>query len=154
MIVYRRHISPCKQTKRDFTKCQCPIHIDWRVGSQRIRKTLKTRNWTKAIAIARRMEIGGFKEHGISPPIIEATQTYLTDAQARGLKPPTIYKFRLLFRQLEAFAENEGLVFVSDFSLDRLREFRATWTNRNFAAQKKLESLRAFFRFCHDSGWI
>src|ERR1700692_4802150 len=35
-----------------------------------------------------------------------------------------------------------------------LRKFRASWPNKNLAAGKKLEATRAFFRFCHISGWI
>lgn len=152
--VFRRHQPPCAENRRDYQKCACPIYIDWRVGSQRIKKSLKTRNWQRALATARRMEIDGFKDSGSSLPIEEATKKYITDAEARELRPPTIYKFKLLFRQMEAFAKDQGLVFVSDFNLDRVRQFRASWLNRNFAAQKKLEALRAFFRFCHDAGWI
>lgn len=152
--VFRRHQPPCEQTARDYQKCACPIYIDWRVGSQRIRKSLKTRNWQRAIATARRMEIDGFKEQETSPTIEDATNKFIADAEARELRPPTIYKFKLLFRQMKEFAANQGLVFVSDFDLDRVRQFRAIWPNRNFAAQKKLEALRAFFRFCHDAGWI
>lgn len=35
-----------------------------------------------------------------------------------------------------------------------MRSFRASWPNKNFAARKKLEATRAFFRFCNVSGWI
>jgi integrase len=38
--------------------------------------------------------------------------------------------------------------------LSRLREFRASWPNKNLAAVKKLEALKTFFRFAHDSSWI
>ena len=34
-----------------------------------------------------------------------------------------------------------------------LRKFRATWPNQNLGALKKLEYLRAFFRFAHESRW-
>jgi site-specific recombinase XerD len=67
---------------------------------------------------------------------------------------PTLYKFHLLFKQLKEFCADKGFVFVSDLSVDDVRAFRASWTNKNFAARKKLENLRAFFRFCHISGWI
>jgi integrase/recombinase XerD len=154
IIVFRRHAPPCRETSRESAKCTCPIYIDWRVAPQRIRKSLKTRNWQKALSAARRIEMEGFKDPGSSLLITEATKRYLADAEARELRAPTIYKFRLLFGQLEAFARNKGLVFVSDFDVDSVRQFRQTWPNKNFAAQKKLESLRAFFRFCHDSGWI
>jgi integrase/recombinase XerD len=78
----------------------------------------------------------------------------LQDAQARALKDPTLYKFRLLFRQLQAFAENKGLVYVSDINLDNMREFRATWPNENESARVKLGNLRSFLGFCLKSKWI
>jgi integrase/recombinase XerD len=59
-----------------------------------------------------------------------------------------------LFRQLKKFAANEGLVYVSDFTIDYVRRFRASWTNKNFAAKKKLEYTKTFLEFCKDSQWI
>jgi len=94
------------------------------------------------------------KEKTTSPEIKDACDKYLLDATARGLKEPTLYKFRLLFRQLQDFSAQQGIVFISDFTSDNIRSFRATWPNKNFAARKKLENLRAFFRFCHVSEWI
>jgi len=41
-----------------------------------------------------------------------------------------------------------------EFDVDWVRRFRASWPNKNIAARKKLEALRAFFRFVHESGWI
>jgi integrase/recombinase XerD len=38
--------------------------------------------------------------------------------------------------------------------VDDVRQFRASWPNKNFAARKKFENLRAFLRFCNVSGWI
>lgn len=35
-----------------------------------------------------------------------------------------------------------------------LRKFRASWNDKNLAALKKLERLRAFFRFAHENGWL
>jgi integrase/recombinase XerD len=95
-----------------------------------------------------------FKEKPKSPTVEQACDKYLEDAKARGLREPTLYKFRLLFEQLKQFAADLGLVFVSDFTVDNVRAFRASWPNKNFAARKKLEATRAFFRFCNISGWI
>jgi integrase/recombinase XerD len=33
-------------------------------------------------------------------------------------------------------------------------KFRESWPNKHLAARKKLENLRAFFRFVEDNGWI
>jgi integrase/recombinase XerD len=47
----------------------------------------------------------------------------------------------------------DGKVIESRCMAD-LRCFRESWTNKNFSARKKLEALRKFFRFVHDSGWL
>jgi integrase/recombinase XerD len=90
-----------------------------------------------------------------SPQTVKAAcEAFIQDAKARDLKEPTLYKYRLLFRQLEAFAEDRGLVFISDLDLEEARNFRASWPNKNMAARKKLEHFRAFLRFCQESDWI
>jgi site-specific recombinase XerD len=35
-----------------------------------------------------------------------------------------------------------------------LRKFRTSWPNQNLGALKRLEDLRAFFQFGHESKWI
>jgi integrase len=55
---------------------------------------------------------------------------------------------------MTAFAENLGLHFLSQFDLDTLGKFRATWKDGPRTASKKLERLRAFFRFAHDRQWV
>jgi integrase/recombinase XerD len=153
MILWRRHTAPCESTDRSDPRCGCPIYQEYRLNGRRFRKTLKTTNWQKALADARRKELEGFKDKK-SPTIEQACEKYLQDATSRQLREPTLYKFRLLFRQIQDFAKDKGLVFVSDFNLDYLRQFRAAWTNKNEAARVKLGNLRAFFRFCHKSKWI
>jgi integrase len=37
--------------------------------------------------------------------------------------------------------------------LDDLREYRETWNCGPITARKRLERLRTFFKFCHESGW-
>jgi integrase/recombinase XerD len=154
MILWRRHVVPCDSTDPTDPRCGCPIYQEYRVGKRRFRRSLKTRNWQKALAEARQKELEGFKEKPKSPMIEQACDKYLEDVKARDLRDPTIYKFKLLFRQLKEFALEKGLVFISDFDLDSLRQFRATWPNKNEAARVKLGSLKAFFRFCFESKWI
>jgi integrase/recombinase XerD len=43
---------------------------------------------------------------------------------------------------------------LSHLDVDVLRTFRASWPYSPLSARKRLEYLRSFFRFCHDSGWI
>ena len=154
MIIWRRHVAPCESTDHSDMRCGCPIYQEFRVNGKRFRRSLKTRNWQKALAEARQNELRGFTEHTKSPTVEQACDKYIEDAKARHLKEPTLYKFTLLSRQLKEFAADKGLVFVSDFDLDRLRQFRATWANKNEAARVKLGNLKSFFRFCHESKWV
>lgn len=154
MIVWRRHVAPCESTDTADPRCGCPIYQEYRVGKKRFRRSLKTTNWQKALSDARKKELEEFKEKPRSPTVDQACEKFIQDGEARGLREPTLYKFRLLFKQLKQFAADKGLVFVSDLTVDDVRAFRASWPNKNFAARKKLENLRAFFRFCNISGWI
>ncbi|MGB2664981.1 MAG: hypothetical protein WAK48_13315 [Candidatus Acidiferrum sp.] len=86
--------------------------------------------------------------------VIEACDKFISDAEARALREPTVYKYHLLFRQLQDFSSVYGLASMVDFDVHWVRRFRASWPNKNIAARKKLEALRAFFRFVHESGWI
>jgi integrase/recombinase XerD len=153
MIIWRRHVLPCESTDRSDPRCGCPIYQEYRVNGKRFRRTLKTRNWQKALADARKKELEDFKEER-SITIEQAANKYLEDAKARHLQDPTIAKLRLLFRQLGEFAFKRGLVFVSDLNLDNQRDFRAAWPNRNESARVKLGNLKSFCRFCHEAGWI
>jgi site-specific recombinase XerD len=82
-----------------------------------------------------------------------ACEDFLADARARGLREPSLYKYRLLLSRLQLFAKDKGLVHISNLDLEMTAKFRESWTNKGTAARKKLESLRTFFRFCHDRGW-
>ena len=83
-----------------------------------------------------------------------AFDTFIADCKARGLRDSSIYKYRLLFKQLQAFAEQQGRRYVRESDLDWLRSFRVTWPNASLSASKKLGCLKSFFRFAHESGWI
>jgi integrase len=86
--------------------------------------------------------------------IKDAHKKFMADAEARKLNGSTLYKYRLLFRQLDAFAETYKLQFLVQLDLDTLATFRATWTEGPRTSLKKLERLRAFMRFAEKRKWI
>ena len=55
---------------------------------------------------------------------------------------------------MKAFGESRGLSLLADFDLEVLSKFRATWKDGPRTAAKKLERVRAFFRYAHDRQWI
>jgi site-specific recombinase XerD len=75
-------------------------------------------------------------------------------AVARCLNESTIYKYRLLFKQQDAFAAKRGLRYLRELDLETLDSFRAEWNDGPRSSLKKLERLRAFFRFCERRKWV
>jgi integrase/recombinase XerD len=158
LTIYRRHQKDCehKEQGRTYRRCRCGIWADGTLHGAELRLSLRTKNWDRAQETIRAWETEGKSTLQEKKPITvkEACDKFIADAKARGLREPTLYKYRLLFRQLQDFATNQGFKFLLEFDLDSVRRFRATWPNRNIAARKKLEALRAFFRFCWETDWI
>jgi integrase/recombinase XerD len=157
LTIYRRHVKKCahRAEGRKYRRCHCPIWADGFLGREEIRKSLDTRDWEKAQDIIRQWEAEGAQPQEPEPvTIAEAWEGFIEDVKARKLEAATVYKYDLLSRQMKRFAENCGLRFLRELELPMLRKFRASWPNENHGALKKLEYLRAFFRFAHESKWI
>ena len=117
----------------------------------RYHQALKTRNWEDAQKKRNKIETEGEQS---SKTIQEATDSFIRDAEARGLRTPSVYKYKLIFKQLHKFATDKGLRLLTQCDIETLRLFRESWPNKNFSARKKLEALRTFFKFVHNSGWL
>jgi integrase/recombinase XerD len=159
LTTYRRHRKSCKHRSegRKYRRCHCSIYVDGFLGDREIRKSTGLRDWEKAQALVREWEAEGqpAPESRVEPTTIrEACEAFLQDAVARNLREKTVYKYRLLFRRLEEFAQANGLRFLEELDIATLRKFRASWSDGNLAALKKLERLRSFFRFAQGSKWI
>jgi integrase/recombinase XerD len=126
------------------------------LGGREVRKSLAMRDWQKAQDHVREWEARESEPKSTSEPttIQESKEKYLADATARYLNESTIYKYRLLFKQLDAFAEKRGLRYLQELDLETLDSFRAEWKDGPRSSLKKLERLRAFFRFCERRKWV
>jgi site-specific recombinase XerD len=119
--------------------------------------SLHTRNWAAAAKIIHNWEATGKigEEPADLPPIKKAVEKYLADAEVRHLAAETVRKRReLLEGKLLPFCEVKGYELLSHLDVDALRTFRASWPYSPLSARKRLEYLRSFLRFCHDSAWI
>jgi integrase/recombinase XerD len=156
---YRRHRKDCahRNEGRKYRRCRCPIWVDGFIGTREIRRATGLRDWERAQTLIREWEAEGqpHTEPQAEPiTISDAAEEFIRDAQARNLREKTTYKYRLLFRQLEKFAENRGIQYVKQIDPPVLRQFRTTWKDGNLAALKKLERLRTFCRFAQSNKWI
>src|SRR5690348_15732449 len=158
LTLYRRHQKSCEHREegRRYRRCKCPLWVQGWLGKQYVRKSLGISDWGKAQSLIREWEASNMIRQPAKEPttLEEACDEFERDAIARGLREPTVYKYRLLFRRLRSFAKHRGFRYLIDFDLSSLPDFRATWPNTNLAAIKKLEALKTFLKFAYDSGWI
>jgi integrase/recombinase XerD len=158
LTLYRRHRAKCPhRDDRYYRKCRCAVWCEGTVKGDYIRRSLKTRSWECGEQSKR--DIENEKEPAATPPSIpsvgSAVEKFLMDAEhGRRLTPATIKKYRVLTSQLVEFASNRGVQDLSRIDVDFTREFRASWKDGAISSVKKLERLRAFFRFCVLSSWL
>jgi integrase/recombinase XerD len=156
---YRRHKKNCKHSGkgRAHRGCSCPIWVDGVYNGIDVRQSLRVNTGEEAEREIERLKKRLTQDKGLSDgpaTIAHAWNEFTSDAEARGLRPPTLNKYRYLRADMERFAASQGLRFISEFTLDQLRKWRASWLNRNLSALKKLELVRCFLRFAQDGGWI
>lgn len=158
--IYRRHLRRCphRSEGRKHRKCGCPVWVDGHLSGIKHHRSLETRDWQKAQRIVRDWEADGEREtepvESEAVTVERAWQSFIADLQARNLRTSTLRKYRLLRRQMQEFASRSAIRSVKDIDLSTLREFRVEWKDGPLSSAKKLERLRAFFRFVQESKWI
>jgi len=81
----------------------------------------------------------------------DAFGRFIVDCGERNLRWETVRKYRLLEKEM---VDRFGLRPIDSVGVDDLSDYRGTWSMAPHSAQKKIERLRVFFRFCVDRGWI
>jgi integrase/recombinase XerD len=131
LTIYRRHKKECEHRSegRKYRRYRCPIWVDGFLGSQEIRKSLDTADWQKAQDAIRDWESKEEETKTKAEPMSlrQAKERFLADATARRLNDSTIYKYRLLFKQIGDFADRRGLRYLKELDLTTLDDFRTEW---------------------------
>jgi len=112
-----------------------------------VRRSLDLRNWEAANRLAREWEVNG-PENTVS--MRDAISRYLKDAEARKLKEGSLRKYRQSVKDLEMFGSRP----LRSITVEDLRLVRESWAISGTTMLKRLEMIKAFFRFCVDSGWL
>src|SRR6267143_3855338 len=157
LTIYRRHRKSCKQRAkgRKYRHCQCPIWVDGILAGVELRESLKLRDWQRAQEMIRTWEADEGRTAKQEAKTLDAAwKEFLADIEARKLADSTIRKYKLLNRQMEEFAKQQGFRFLTEFDLPAVSQFRAGWKDGPRSSAKKLERLRAFFRFAMKRKWI
>jgi len=146
IALYRRHLEACKFTSRKDRSCRCPIWADGTVHGRKVRKSLDLRNWEAAVRLIREWEIHAPEK---TVAISDACDRFIADAKARKLREGSILKYEQAVKSLRTLGEKT----LRQVSVDDIRSLRESWNVSGLTMQKRLETLRAFFKFCMASGW-
>jgi integrase/recombinase XerD len=157
LTIYRRHRKHCKHRRqgRKYRHCQCTIWVDGFLAGEELRESLKMRDWQRAQETIREWEAEDGRELKPERKTIEdAWKDFLDDIEARKLHDDTVRKYKLLKRQMTDFCQRHGVQFLDELNLSSVGQFRSDWKDGSRSSAKKLERMRAFFRFALKRKWI
>ena len=178
--LYRRHREACEagrafdsrsgefeERKRDWRRCSCQIFASGTLARKFSRRCLNTDDWARARQLAAQYESAdswtGVRLAVESAPapaekprttVEAACKAYIANREAAGLKPPTLRKYHTFSRQVGAYADSLGYVFLDQFTHSDIDRFWFNWKLGPRAKGKRLTTLRAFFRFCVNRKWL
>ncbi|MEK7752470.1 MAG: tyrosine-type recombinase/integrase [Acidobacteriota bacterium] len=149
--LYRRHTPRCPQRAKgsEWTKCACPLWCDGELDGKRVRRSLKTRDWQRAL---RKMAALESPDAPRFKPVVEATRSFLE--HCAFLESSTRRKYRNVMRQFEAHCDRAGIAEVEAVTLEHLDGFRAQRNLSPTTATKELQTLRQFLGFCLERRWV
>ena len=158
LTIYRRHTKRCghRNKGRRHHHCRCPIWVQGALDGEPLRRSTGLQNWQKANELVRDWEASG-RQPEEPPEIVTvrfACDRFLEDATTRRLAESTMRKYVQLTKQMTAFAQSHRKVNLDDWKQKVVRRFRASWKDGARSSVKKLERLKAFFRFAVDNEWI
>ena len=154
LAIYRRHGPNCSHRDRRWRRCRCPIWVEGYLADAIVRKSMGTRDWEVAQSRVRKWE-DEQKAHELGTVTPErAIELFVLDAQARKLSDATIQKHKQIFKHLRAFVEVQRIRSIRQLDLQALRAFRSSWQCSSITSLKRLQHLRAFFRFVVSNGWL
>src|SRR5260370_35028567 len=112
LTLYRRHKPTCPHFPegRSYHHCKCAIWADGVLAGREVRKSLGTRDWTKANREIQKWEAAERMTEQRAPvTLADAWASLISDLEARKLSYETIRKYKLVESRMPAFAPAKGL---------------------------------------------
>jgi integrase len=86
--------------------------------------------------------------------LADATQAFLDRITTKGFEPATQSKYRTFIKQLRAFADGRGYLYVDQLTITDMDRFYASWPDGKRAKARKLHKLTGFVEFCVKRKWL
>ena len=169
MHLYRRHSPKCRffGTEDAFSKtnCRCPIYVDRGSRKDGARKSLGTRDWTRATARLEKL-LDAEAAGTVVVTVTEACEAFLADCRRRNLTAPTIRSYAKTLEHLRTYCEAAEVALIDEVDQGILLQFQNAREVRPddpegkprplepSTLRKELQTLRGFFRFLVDQGSV
>jgi len=181
LALYRRHRRECKanhaedsrsseydERKKGWRRCECPIITSGTLGGKFKRQTTGQWEWEPARASSYAWETEGtwgkVDPTPQAPPasetvasrttVTEATEAFLSKCRNRAIQPSTLIKYQTFTRQLVAYADTRGYVYLDQLTIADMDRFYASWIDGIRGRAKKLDRLKGFVKFCLRRKWL
>ncbi len=148
VTVYRRHSVGCKfESDRYSRRCNCRCWLQYQENGRQVKVSAKTRSWTKADALRKKLEAGEQPEVVVAT-VKEAIDLWLPVVERHS---KSLVKPRRMMNLLLEFCAKKGVTRLNQLTPDLLEEWRQSWTfnfkNSSSAAIHDCYP-RRFFRWC------
>jgi site-specific recombinase XerD len=173
LSLYRRHLKKCPhRTKgREYTKCSCPIWCNGTLQGERYGRSLKTRNWQRALRLADHLEHPNAERSDLIPCEQPGCNQRVEEGRCEkhrriaeeaiaaffvahpDLGHGTVRNYRRTLKFFAGHVSEEKLRMVDEITADTIESFRNTRTVKALTWTKELEILRRFFRYCVSRKW-
>ena len=164
------------ELRRSWRNCSCPIYASGTLGRAFRRKNTERSSWADAREVVSVWEAAGAwdatvpaipapiraqeSEAGAPPDanagisIAEATESFIANRLGRGVEPSTLAKYRTFVKQLRAYCDSRGYVYLHQLTVVDMDRFYASWKDGKRAKAKKLERLKGFIKFFIKRKWL
>jgi site-specific recombinase XerD len=171
LTLYRRHTPECAKTlvglsskaKRLYKECDCWIWYEGRTsdGVLHPRQTTKQRDWAMATAKIQALDADA-KDVKIVGEKLEECITLFLAAIEHEVKPNYHENFALILKRLKEYAANQGKLFIREFDVDFLEDFKIYGLNKRGTKEPMMQTskttsvkkLRRFLKEAFRRKWI
>jgi integrase/recombinase XerC len=152
LTLYRRHTPKCKHRRkgRSHTGCACPIWADGVRDGKRFGRSLRVRDWQRAI---RKLAAIEDPKAPRVKPITEAITAFENHTISR-VGSSTQRKYKNILKNLAAYCERIGIDDMLELNIEHVDAYRAGRKISAHTFSKELQTLRQFFSFCFERKWI
>ncbi len=165
-----------EEGRRGWKRCSCLIHVSGTLDGKFRRQSTGCWTWDDAKGRAVEWEKAGSwlaetplpssspsqppqpaensKATTVGTTVEEALQAFLTKCANREIRPSTLAKYKTFTKQLRAYCDRQGYVYIDQLGVLDMDCFYGSWKDGIRVKAKKLERLKGFINFCLKRRWI